>query len=216
MVPTNMKKCMDQIKEENPEFNYYLYDNYDCENFISIHFDLPVLNAYQTLIPGAYKADLWRCCVLYIHGGIYLDAKMKPIHSFRFKEVTDQEYFVRDLKISGSGIWNGFIVSKPHNPILKRAIDDIVDNVENQFYGMNPLEPTGPLLLKKYFTNAEIQQLKYELFFSKNRIMITTKENPINNAILEKDNNVANEQTMTSTVKKYGELWHERNIYRDS
>lgn len=212
-IPPNMKSCMEKIKRENPEFKYYLYDNYDCENFISIHFDIPVLNAYKRLIPGAYKADLWRCCVLYIHGGIYLDAKMKPTNGFRFKQLTDGEYFVRDMNYSGKGIWNGFIVSKQNNPILKRAIYDIVDNVNNKFYGNSALEPTGPLLLKKYFTEDEIDNLKYELNYINGMFLITTKYNPLKNAILEKDNFAAIDQVSTSTVKRYNELWVERKIY---
>ena len=44
-----------------------------CKNFIKQHFGPNVVKAYNMLIPGAYKADLWRLCVLYIHGGIYGD-----------------------------------------------------------------------------------------------------------------------------------------------
>merc|ERR1719476_8124 len=35
------------------------------------------LEAYKSLRPAAYKADLWRLCVLWMHGGIYLDQKMQ-------------------------------------------------------------------------------------------------------------------------------------------
>ena len=30
--------------------------------------------AYDCLLPPAYRADLWRYCALYAHGGHYLDA----------------------------------------------------------------------------------------------------------------------------------------------
>jgi hypothetical protein len=117
------------------------------------------------------------------------------------------------MNYSGKGIWNGFIVSKQNNPILKRAIYDIVDNVNNKFYGNSALEPTGPLLLKKYFTEDEIDNLKYELNYINGMFLITTKYNPLKNAILEKDNFAAIDQVSTSTVKRYNELWVERKIY---
>ena len=48
------------------------------------------------MVPGAYKADLWRYCILYIYGGIYIDIKLEPINGFRFRELLDKEYFVLD------------------------------------------------------------------------------------------------------------------------
>ena len=44
-----------------------------CREFIKVNFNPLVLKAYDTLIPTAYKADLFRLCVLYINGGIYGD-----------------------------------------------------------------------------------------------------------------------------------------------
>jgi len=32
-----------------------------------------VKEAYDALIPGAFKADLFRYCVLFIYGGVYAD-----------------------------------------------------------------------------------------------------------------------------------------------
>ena len=49
-----------KIKNLNPKFNYFLFDDNDCREFIRLNFRPDVLNAYDRLIPGAYKADLWR------------------------------------------------------------------------------------------------------------------------------------------------------------
>lgn len=95
-LPPKMKECVESLKKDNPEFNYYLYDDKDCEKFIKNNFDKKVLNAYKTLIPGAYKADLWRYCILYINGGIYLDIKYKCVDGFKLIELTDKEYFCLD------------------------------------------------------------------------------------------------------------------------
>ena len=62
------------IKDYNPEFNYNLFDEYtDCNKFILNNYPDYVYNAYNQLIPIEYKNDLWKYCILYKYGGIYID-----------------------------------------------------------------------------------------------------------------------------------------------
>ena len=62
-LPPLMNKNVELIKSNNPRFNYYLFDDNDSRLFIQNNFPSKVLNAYDSLIPGAYKADLWRYCI---------------------------------------------------------------------------------------------------------------------------------------------------------
>lgn len=55
---------------------HYLFNDADCLEFIAREYPPDVLMAYQSLIPTAFKADLWRYCVLYKYGGVYLDVKL--------------------------------------------------------------------------------------------------------------------------------------------
>ena len=48
-------------------------------------------------------------------------------------ELTEKEHFVFDLPESEYGIYNGLMVSKPGNTRLFKAIENIVDNVKNNF-----------------------------------------------------------------------------------
>ena len=52
-------------------------------DFIKNNYPVDVLEAFNKLIPGAYKADLWRYCVLYKLGGIYLDIKYSCVNNFK-------------------------------------------------------------------------------------------------------------------------------------
>jgi mannosyltransferase OCH1-like enzyme len=72
-LPPIMKQKREKLIRDNPEFEFELYDNDDCRKFIEANFDKDVLYAFDSLIPGAYKADLWRYCIIYKYGGIYLD-----------------------------------------------------------------------------------------------------------------------------------------------
>jgi hypothetical protein len=96
-LPPKMSKCVEKLKKDNPEFEHHLYDDADCRAFIVDNFDKSVVDAYDALIPGAYKADLWRYCVLYKKGGVYLDIKFQCEPGFSLKELTkDDETFILD------------------------------------------------------------------------------------------------------------------------
>jgi mannosyltransferase OCH1-like enzyme len=90
-LPPKMKKVVENIKTNNPKFEHYLFDDNDCRVFIKEKFPEEVLDAYDRLIPGAYKADLWRYCVLYIHGGIYMDIKFKCVNGFKLIELKQSD-----------------------------------------------------------------------------------------------------------------------------
>ena len=212
-IPPKMKEIMDSIKTDNPEFNYKCYNNNDCIEFIKNNFDETILDAYNRIIPASYRSDLWRYCVLYINGGIYLDTKMKPVNGFKFLSVTDKEYFVRDFNTSGKGVVTCFVVSKPKNDRLLKAINAIVDNVNNNFYGESSLSPTGPLLLKRFFTDNEIDNLDLEYCFNEDssKTIISRVPNSYKDAILERDDVVYSNQNKIH--KRYNDYWNERSVY---
>lgn len=137
---------------QNPLYTFVWYNNNDCHRFMSKHFPGPVLQAYEKLRPGAFKADLWRLCVLYKFGGVYIDAYAQShLPLDRMIKLAGSATFIsaRDAPESGSGIHNGFIITTPQHPIVQRAIADIVQNVRNEFYGHSPLDITGPLQLQR-------------------------------------------------------------------
>jgi len=210
-----MKESVEKLKKENPEFTYYLYDKDERRDYISKNFDKDVLNAYDALIPGAFKADLWRYCILYKMGGIYLDIKLCTVNGFKLITLTDKEYFVRDIEPSGSGVLNGLLVCMPHNEKMLKCINQIIDNVKNKFYGKSQLEPTGPMLLVKQFSQDEL--LNFEnMSLSEDKCPTKTCINLNNNPILayykgyQEDKN---ELFLQNNTKDYGELWKNREIY---
>ena len=207
-LPPMMKQSTEYIKRLNPKFNYHLYDDDDCHNFIKNNFDQNVLDAYNSLIPGAYKADLWRYCVLYINGGIYLDIKYKPLNNFKFINLTESEHFVLDQ--DDEGIYNALLVCLPRNNLLLRAINQIVINVKNKYYGNTPLNPTGPLLLSSLINKNEIN-LDLKHFFYKN---FNNRFIWFNGYIIFKSyNNYLIEHNMNKKQLHYDNLWNQRKIY---
>jgi len=209
-LPTNMFNAVRKLKKNNPAINYQLFDDDDCREFIKNNFNNEVLDAFDNLIPGAYKADLWRYCILYKNGGIYLDIKYVPHNNFKLITLTEKEHWVLDA--DKNGIYNALIVCKPGNEILLNAINQIVENVKNKHYGNTPLDPTGPILLSKYFTNDEKKNfdLTHEYYYSlDNRFIIYNGY-----YIFKSYNGYLEDHNKNKKIAHYIELWNARQIYR--
>ena len=206
-LPKFMEKNLEDLKIKNPEFNIILYDNNDCTEFIKNNFNKNVLDAYMKLKPGAYKADLWRYCILYKNGGIYIDIKLKLINNFKLILLTDNEYYVQDDPdwfYQKCGIYNALLVALPNNEIYLECINKIVENVNNKYYGYNVLYPTGPGLFGEIYINHNLTQ-NFILTNAKHRLYYK------NIQIITEYPEYRNELSKTST--SYVTHWVNRDIY---
>lgn len=209
-LPDSVKNSTENIKNNNPEFKYNLYNEELCRNYIKDNYSEEILETYDNLVPYALKADLWRYCILYKRGGVYLDSKYSCIYNFKFIYLVTEEYFCKDIDESGSGIYNALIIVKPNNPIILKCINKVVENVKNKFYGNFSLEPTGPLMMKKFFTSEEILKLKLRLQLTgteNNKIVFITY-NGLPILILNK--NYRNEQKI-----HWAYYWDNKIIYKE-
>jgi hypothetical protein len=50
----------------------------DCISFLQTTFGRNIAELFKYIPRGMYKADLWRLCKLYIHGGVYADIDLVP------------------------------------------------------------------------------------------------------------------------------------------
>jgi mannosyltransferase OCH1-like enzyme len=206
-LPPKMQENYNFLVESNPEITFHLYDENDCRQFIKDNFEQDVLDAYNSLLPCSYKSDLWRFCVLYINGGIYMDIKYRCSDGFKFITLTEKEHFVRDY--DPNDVYTALIVTLPQNEIMRKCIYQIVENVKQKYYGNSCLEPTGPGLLRKYFTQEE----KYSMEFY--HAIIENKYHIIKGGriILSFFEGYREEQKIYQKNKHYSEFWCERNIY---
>jgi mannosyltransferase OCH1-like enzyme len=216
-LPPKMKRNRKLLIKQNPEFNHYLYDDAMCRNVITKYFSAEVVYTFNKLKPGAFKADLWRYCVLYIHGGIYLDIKFKCVNNFKLIELTDREYLVKDKiykfgiradKGKGlCGVYQALISALPKNKLLKKCIDKIVYNVKNNIHGRSGLMITGPHIFTNFLTQQTIKSLRYENNWDSVYDTIKKKK------ILDMYPNYRKEQHLYTEKKHYGAMWREVDIY---
>jgi mannosyltransferase OCH1-like enzyme len=222
-LPIKMQENVDRMKKVNPEFNIQLYDDYDCREFIKKHFSKDILTAFDTLKPGAYKADLWRLCILYINGGIYSDIKFNCINNFKFIALTEKEHFILDRpghwKEGEIGLHNAILVAKSKNILFLRCINKISENVKNKNYDYSELYPTGPGLLgeeyiKKLRENNSTMNIQVEL----NKLDLCLEENEqiiFNNVPILKTNykEYRDEQKLFAKTQTYWDIYNLKQIY---
>jgi mannosyltransferase OCH1-like enzyme len=169
--------------ELNPEYEYKIFDNDEVRLFIKKNFNRDTLIAYDLIIPGAFKADFFRYCYLYINGGCYFDCKQILRTSLRNIINTNDTFLI--CKDAGDGFFNALIFSIPKNDLLLKTINMCVHNIYNyhdiyQLYHSNKnkyndvntiLSFTGPILLynavKNYVNNNNIKFIHKCIFNKK-------------------------------------------------
>lgn len=134
-------------REINPEYVQVYFDDDDVLKFVQREFP-KAIRAYKALVPGAYKADLFRLLVLYKYGGIYNDIGHRylvPAHEV----ITNEDEFVAGVEVNSQGsfahaIYNGILAAYPHHPVIKAMIEQVVEDISYCRYGSDPLDITGP------------------------------------------------------------------------
>lgn len=152
-LPDFIKNCIDSTRSLFPQFEYVLYDLESARVFLSKSFGSEVLNAFDKLNPYAYKADLLRYCLLYQEGGWYFDIAVRPLLSIEVPLEVETIAF-KDMPIISQTTWscaNTVLYAQPKLPVFEHAIKLVLENCKNNYYGVNPLCPTGPVLLGKAF-----------------------------------------------------------------
>ena len=134
----------------NQNYAVVYMDNRDAESFLKTAFHDDVCKAFGALIPGAYKADLLRYCLMYKYGGIYSDLHQIITVPLDTLLSGRDALFVKD--INEPDVQISLMACPPRKPCFGKAIAQIVLNVQHQRYGANYLDLTGPSLFGKLVT----------------------------------------------------------------
>ena len=168
-VPINMYKAAKSWIDLNREYEYRFCNDKKCSDFLLNNFPKRVYIAHSMLYAGAAKSDLWRLCVLYVHGGVYSDIdtiakvplskiikndddfislKAKYLH----KNITQKKIILQNAKIT-----NAFIATVPKHPLILETINNIVHKIfyllNNKINQQKPQSITGPLILGQTFNS---------------------------------------------------------------
>jgi hypothetical protein len=118
---TYKNNCPDKVfnrwKELNKDYKIDFSLDNDCISFLIEKFNYYIADLFKRIPQGMYKADLWRLCKLYIHGGVYADVDLVPYINIDTldKDVT----FYSTLSSDYRTIFQACMVSlKPKNPLI--------------------------------------------------------------------------------------------------
>jgi mannosyltransferase OCH1-like enzyme len=209
-IPKGMKENIEKLLEVNPEFDYYLYSEDDAIKFIQDNYSPDVLTAFKSLKPGAYKSDLWRYCILYKYGGIYIDMKFYSTSPLIDVLQDNSIVYAADQPkwCNGKSVYNAFMISTPNNNIFKECIDDIVNSTRLKLYKRNGLDITGPCLLGEMIHKrpSEVSKIKITLIDGmeleyKGKILL--KQYP----------SYRDEQKRTQVHEYYMSLYDKKDVY---
>ncbi len=210
-----LQELFAKIKNDNPGFNLTYYSNTQCRIFIEKYFEPEVLNSFDSLKPGSYKADLFRYCILYINGGIYGDLTQRYKYPFeRFIDFNKELFLVRDrivLPYSYPGIQISLMAAKPGLKVFKAAINKIINNVRNRYYGKNSLDVTGPYLFRKVFEEYK-DNINYQMILEETGSNLVFIEQPHSVLVTNKLPSI-NQILKRNRSSSYGRLWYTKRVY---
>ncbi len=167
MFDTAHAHRIEVFRSLHPEFDFYFYDDDAMNDFMQTHWSHhPIFKIYQGAKFGPSKADIWRYCVLYSKGGIYLDidseiqfnmnsipAQVGEMVSFEENVLGNftwhegwpcgpffaQKNYQENLLICPGNIALQWLLAfRPGHPILGRVIELIVEN--SAFYANRKFE----------------------------------------------------------------------------
>jgi GR25 family glycosyltransferase involved in LPS biosynthesis len=169
-----------------------------------------MLNIYNKLNVGAYKADFFRALYLYINSGLYFDCK--NVLFCNINNILDKnESYVEDLY---DGIYNGFLYCNYIKKYeLKNYICEMIFNIYKSLYLSSILEITGPQLLNKFIKN-NIFLKKYNGTADdwKNSYLVNNNNN---NIIIKNSYYDYYDENNYLITNHYAKLYHEKKVYNE-
>jgi mannosyltransferase OCH1-like enzyme len=128
-IPRDAEKCR-QTWVHQKKSKYHFMDDHDIEQFMRSHFDDPPYLTFVNFPLGVMRADMWRYCVLYVHGGIYADIDSKLLKPVTDWNINPSDQIIISLE-NDLHFCQWTIASVPRHPILKRVIEMIVQEAQN-------------------------------------------------------------------------------------
>eukprot|EP00037_Helgoeca_nana_P021959 m.223249 g.223249 ORF g.223249 m.223249 type:complete len:434 (-) comp25839_c0_seq1:214-1515(-) len=127
-----LPQAWEQLANKEVGGEYKFWDDVSADAFLEANFHPEVTAALRALVPGAFKADLFRYCVIYIQGGLYADIDVRPlVKSLRTVLVPGVRLITpKQDGLCRCGVWQGLVGSTSGHPAMLLAILLIVAQTE--------------------------------------------------------------------------------------
>jgi len=127
-------KVAEQFERLAPGFERVLFEDDAAAAFIRKHYSEDMARVFENFSTGAFKADFFRYCYLYVEGGIYLDIKTELVVPVRdiYEELrsngTLMATCLTDFSLAAAHSWTwpcvyqGVIFARPRHPIFLECL----------------------------------------------------------------------------------------------
>ena len=123
-VHCDVWKAQMSLIADNPEFEYFYFDDVAQENYIRTRCTVDgVYEAWKRMRHGAGRKSIFAYCIMYQEGGLFFDvesAPLKPLRSLLRKDDTLVTWYLAGPHIAVAG-----------HPIYRRALNESIYRVTN-------------------------------------------------------------------------------------
>ena len=161
-----LKKNLSHIPTD---IEYKLFSITEMQNYLEKNWGTKFVELFKSYKKIAHRVDLWRYCILYQKGGIYMDADCILLNDIDFMISKYQMVFVtnnRGLK----NIFNGFLMTVPKNPIFKKIIKFMLKTgtqFNDYYFNCNKLytiiDKYININLSQHIYNKKIKNIDYNI-----------------------------------------------------
>lgn len=235
-LPPAINIYLKAFEKLNPQVKQIYLDDEDAESFMQEHYP-EYIKHYTSLIPGAYRADVLRLCLLMKHGGFYSD--IGHLHKRPLSEICSSHadvFLVAEPFPTKCGVYNAFMGAKRRDPLIVRFFQKVMSNVARRKYSDHFLGITGPQALGQVLhgmlgltcktpTPAGIQVmsdhrtaylLRNHYSPAKSRNVIVHEKDTADILIETKFPDYYNYIYQSRNKIHYQELWKKRRVYSDA
>lgn len=221
----------EKIEHTEAIFNgvYTLWTEDSIVELLKTNFEPKVLDAYNSIKPLAFKADLARYCIVYVYGGWYLDVLASIVNPELLKYIKNdrQGIIFRDIPLNDNPLVISntvFWFKDPKNKVLKKLIDRVVFNILSRNYGNHPHSVSGPVAFGAEVAANQLNAATYDFAIGTslmidNRISHCFSWTGIPDTQIFSQRRAMNEEfedlvpTGYETSSTYFKMWENREIF---
>jgi mannosyltransferase OCH1-like enzyme len=118
------------------------------DDFVNKTYPGPIADCYNRLQIMVAKADFWRYLVLYKYGGIYLDMDssiLRPLSGW----IQAEDEAIITVEGNPDVFVQWALVFRKGHPVLKKTMDLIVENIQENRYPNDIHKMTGPTVYSR-------------------------------------------------------------------
>jgi hypothetical protein len=138
------------IRQANPDWEHRFYGEAEIEAFVQAHYGERVLGYLRRISPeyDVVRVDLFKYLLMYHSGGVYLDAKSRPLRPLSEVLRPDERFILSHWRNGPDEAFAGFglhrelrrmprgefqqwhIVASPGHPFLRAVIERVLRNID--------------------------------------------------------------------------------------